>query len=70
MLTIAHNGSFMQDESVELCSAAVIIYCSASNQWAKVAVTERSDSADNFCGELLGAVIIQYMIKAATHGMQ
>jgi hypothetical protein len=47
-LLIAHNGSFMQEELVDLCSAAVIIFCPASNQWAEVSVVERSESADNF----------------------
>jgi hypothetical protein len=63
-LSIAHDGSFMQEESVDLCSAAVIICCPASDQWAKVFVVERSESADNFQGELLGAVIIQYILWA------
>jgi hypothetical protein len=62
-ISIAHDGSFMQKESIDICSAAVIMYCSSCNQWAKISVAERSESADNFCGELLGAVIIQYILR-------
>ena len=47
-LSIAHDGSFTQEKLVDLCSAAVIIFCPASNQWAKVLVVEHSESADNF----------------------
>ncbi len=64
-ISIAHDGSFIQEESLDICSAAVIMYCSSSNQWAKISVAECLESADNFCGQLLGAVIIQYIIQAA-----
>ncbi len=70
IISIAHNGSFMQEESVDLCSATIIIFCSTSDQWAKVLVVEHSNSADNFRGELLGAVIIQYILRAAAVDLQ
>ncbi len=51
---------------MDICSAAVIMYCSSSSQWAKISVAECSESADNFRGKLLGAVIIQYIQQATT----
>jgi hypothetical protein len=55
----------MQEQSLDICSAAVTMYCSSSNQWAKISVAEFSESADNFCGKLLGAVIVQYILQVA-----
>ncbi len=65
-ILIAHDGSFMQEESMDICSAAVTMYCSSSSQWAKISVAECSESANNFRSKLLGAVIIQYILRAAT----
>jgi hypothetical protein len=66
-ILIAHDGSFMHEESLDICSAAVIMYCSSSNQWAKISVAEYLESANNFHSKLLGAVavIIQYILQAA-----
>jgi hypothetical protein len=64
-ILIAHDGSFMQEESLDTCSTTVIMHCSSSNQRAKISVAERLESAKKFCGKLLGAVIIQYILWAA-----
>jgi hypothetical protein len=69
-ISIAHDGSFTQEELVDLCSAAVIIFCSTSDQWAKVSVVECSNSGDNFRGEILGAVVIQYILRVAAVDLQ
>jgi hypothetical protein len=62
--SIAHDGSFMQEESLDICSTAVIMYCSSTNQCAKISVAECLESANNICSKLLGAVIIQYILRA------
>jgi hypothetical protein len=32
-LSIAHDGSYMAEESPDLCSVGVIIFCSSTRQW-------------------------------------
>jgi hypothetical protein len=64
-ISIAHDGLFMQEEFLDICSAAVIMYCFSSNQWANISVAERLESANNFRGKLLGAVIIQFILRVA-----
>ncbi len=65
-LKIAHDGSYMSDASLDLCSEEVILYCTSSQQWGKISVVKQSLSENNYRGELLGAVILQYIIWAAT----
>ena len=55
----------MVNASTDLCSTGVIIYCRPSHFWLKVSVTECSDSASNYRGELLGAVINLLILRAA-----
>jgi hypothetical protein len=65
MIRIAHDGSYMHEASCDVCAIAVILFCASSHQWAKISVTERSESTNSFRGKLLGAVMIQYMLLAA-----
>ncbi len=65
-LSIAHDGSYMATEALELCSAGVVIFCSASKNWLKASVAERLAVASNYCGELLGAVIALLILWAAS----
>ena len=46
-LTLAHDGSYMASHSANLCSAGVVLYCSATKQWLKASVSERSDAASS-----------------------
>jgi hypothetical protein len=55
----------MQEQSLDIFSAAVIMYCSSSNQWTKISVAERLESANSFLGKLPGAVIVQYILRVA-----
>jgi hypothetical protein len=65
-LCIAHNGSYMAEESTNLCLVGVIIFCLSSRQWLKL-FAELSDAASNYCGELLGAVIALLILHAASY---
>ncbi len=56
-LHIAHDGSYMPKKLVDMCSAAVVMYCQESKQWLKVSVVERSNKTCNYRGKLLGTVI-------------
>jgi hypothetical protein len=65
-LSIAHDGSYMATEAPELCSAGVVIFCSASKNWLKASVAEWLVVASNYPGELLGAVIALLILRAAS----
>ncbi len=68
-LCIAHDGSYMVEELPDLCSAGVIIFCSCSRQWLMSSVPELSDTASNYCGELLEAVIVLLILCVASEGL-
>ena len=39
-LCIAHDGSFMAEESTKHCLVVVIIYCRSSRQWLRSSIAE------------------------------
>ena len=65
-LCIAHDGSYIANKATNLCSAGIIMYCRAARQWLKASVAERSVSASNYRGKLLGAVLSMLILKAAS----
>jgi hypothetical protein len=67
LLCIAHDGSFMAEESTKHCLAGVIIYCRSSRQWLKSSIAESLKKVSNYCGELLGAVIALLILRASSH---
>ena len=56
----------MVDLDPEVCSAGYIIHCNQTNQTAIGSVVEKSSSADNYRGEILGGVMVQLVLRAAT----
>jgi hypothetical protein len=69
LLCIAHDGSFMAEESTKHCLVGVIIYCRSSRQWLKSSIAESSEAASNYRGELLGAVIALLILQASSHNL-
>ncbi len=65
-LVIAHDGSYMSTHSTTLCSAGVVVLCTATKQWLKASLAERSLCASNYRGELLGALLSLLILKAAS----
>jgi hypothetical protein len=65
-LVIAHDSSYMPEQSTILCSAGIIIYCQHTFQWLKASIVKKSKAASNYRGELLGAVMALLIIRAAT----
>jgi hypothetical protein len=59
----------MPKELVTLSSAGIIIYYKNTKQWLRVLVTEHSNAASNYRGELLGAVLALLILQAATSMM-
>lgn len=65
---VVHDGSFMPKLTPDVCSAAVIICDKESGEWLSCTIAEKSSSADNYRGEILGGVTALLLIKAATTG--
>ena len=65
-LVIAHDGYYMSTESTTLCSAGVVVLCTATKQWLKASLAERSLCASNYRGELLGALMALLILQAAS----
>jgi hypothetical protein len=68
-LRIAHDGLYMADKLQFLCSVGVIFYCRRTKLWLKVSITECSNTANNYWGELLGAVLALLILRAASEGL-
>lgn len=67
-LIAVHDGSFMPDRSEEVCSAAVVFFCMKTGKMATVTVAERTSAkvASNYRGELLGALLLTLILRAAS----
>ena len=65
-LVIVHEGSYMVEVANDVCSAAFMIYCQRTKQKAKGVVAEKSRDADNYRGEILGGLIVQLVLRAAS----
>ena len=63
---VVHEGSYMVDLDSEVCLTGVVIYCTNSRLTAKCAVAERSTSADNHHGEILGGMISQISLRTTS----
>jgi hypothetical protein len=61
-----HDGSYMIEVNPQACSAAFMIRCSATGLRAKGTVEEWSESADNYRAEILGGIMTQLVLKAAS----
>ena len=62
----ASDGSYMPAVDPNVCSAAVIIECTATGQRASLTLVERSEDADNYRAEALGSVALLLILRAAT----
>jgi hypothetical protein len=49
-LGIAHIGSYMPEQSTNLCFAGVIIYCRYTSQWLKASIAKQSKAVSNYRG--------------------
>ncbi len=67
-LVIIHGGSFMKEISPYISAAAVMIYCKTTKKGCKCTITEQSQSAGSYRGEILGGVVTQLILRAAVQG--
>merc|ERR1712086_367039 len=65
-IQLVHDGSYMQKVDPPVCSAAFTIVCTASGHSASGTVAERSDNADNYRAEALGAMCGLLALRAAS----
>lgn len=65
-LVCVHDGSYMVHLSRDVCSAAFVIHCTATGKRAVGSVVEQSDDASNYRGEILGGMMIQLVLRAAS----
>jgi hypothetical protein len=68
-LLVAHDGSYMKEVAADICSAAVMIYCTRTRQTCTCTIVENSSSAGSYRGEILGAILAQLILRAASLGM-
>ena len=65
-LLLVHDGSYMQKVDPDVCSAAFKLVCTRSGKMASGSIVERSDQADNYRAEGLGALAGLLVIYAGT----
>ena len=65
-LAIVHDGSYMKEVNLHVCSAAYMIWCCATGLRAKGTVAEWSDSTDNYRAEILGGILTQLVLSTAS----
>jgi hypothetical protein len=67
-LVIVHDGSYMKEVSLVVCSAAILIYCKLTGSSCKCTIAEKSPSAGSYRGEILGTILTQLILRAAVQG--
>ena len=65
-LAIVHDGSYMPHVAKDICSAEFMIYCKNYKFKAKGSVVKQSSDADNYRAKILGGVMIQLILRAAS----
>ncbi len=65
-LLVAHDGSYIKEVAADVCSAAVMIYCTRTRQTCTCTIVEQSLSAGSYRGEVLGAILAQLILRAAS----
>ncbi len=65
-LIIIHNGSYMKKISPDICSVATMIYCLITRYRCKCTWAEHSTSAGSYRGEILGRIMTQLILNAAS----
>ena len=68
-ILVAHDGSYMKEVAADVCSAAVMIYCTRTQQTCTCTIVEQSPSAGSYRGEILGAILAQLLLRAASVGI-
>ena len=65
-LRMVYDGSYMSKVDPKICSAAFIIRCVSTSQKVMGTIVEKSDFADKYRAEGLGAIGGLLILRAAT----
>ena len=65
-LVAIHDSLYMKEVDPHACSAEYMIQCSDTGLRAKGSVAEWSESADNYRAEILGGIMTQLVLRAAS----
>lgn len=65
-IVLVHDGSYMEELAPEVCSAAVVIFCTSTGQLGQVSVAEMTDhkTLSNYRGECLGGLLSGLLLEA------
>jgi hypothetical protein len=65
-LIIVHDGSYMTQVDENICSAAVVLLCTASIKMGTIHLCEKTNhrTASNYRGEILGGIITSHILSA------
>ena len=66
LLAMTHDGSHMVDVDSTLCSAAYIIRYTVMDNEAIRSIEEKIEDADNYRAKILGGMILQSVLRAAS----
>lgn len=64
-LVVCMDGSYMPDLSRDVCSGAFILRCTDTEQEVKGCLVDKSHQADNYRGEMLGAIGSLLILRTA-----
>jgi hypothetical protein len=67
-LVISHDGSYMPDTSSTVSGAGILTHCTSTGNSLKIGLAEKSESASSYRGEILGGILAQLILRAATGG--
>ena len=67
-LVISHDGSYMPDKALTVSGAGILTCCTSTGNSLKIGIAERSESASSYRGEILGGILAQLILRAATGG--
>jgi hypothetical protein len=67
-LLIIHDGSSMKELSPDICSAAVMIYCTFTGLLCKCTIAKTSTSTGSYQGKTLVVILAQLILHAVVQG--
>ena len=65
-LVISHDGSYMSDKSKVMAGAGLIVHYTAFGKYVRCGLVETFDNDSSYRGEVLGGILSQLVLKAAT----
>ena len=64
----SHDGFYMLEKSGTVSGVGVLAFCNATGKPLKIGLAEKSKSANSYRVEILGGMLAQLILRAATAG--